>query len=86
MGAVGRHITQSTVNTMTGHTSNPISRKIYESSLNKGRSLCKQYHSCDCPGQYEYDRQYAGEQAAKARLLLQWVMSEKRMHQSFFRR
>lgn len=70
VGAVGRHITQSTVNTMTGHTSNPISRKIYESSLNKGGAFAKQYHSCDCPGQYEYDRQYAGGAGSKSSLLL----------------
>lgn len=34
--AVGRQFTQSTMHTMTGHSSNPISRRAFESSAKKG--------------------------------------------------
>ena len=35
-GAVGRHFTQSAMQTMTGHAGNPISRRAFESSVKKG--------------------------------------------------
>ena len=35
-GAVGRQFTQSAMHTMTGHASNPISRRAFESSVKKG--------------------------------------------------
>lgn len=66
VGAVGRHITQSTVNTMTGHTSNPISRKIYESSLNKGGAFANNITAAIAQGSMNMTGSMQGEQAAKA--------------------
>ena len=66
VGAVGRHITQSAVNTMTGHTSNPISRKIYESSLNKGGAFANNITAAIAQGSMNMTGSMQGEQAAKA--------------------
>ena len=65
-GAVGRHITQSAVNTMTGHTSNPISRKVYESSLNKGGDFANNITAAIAKGSMNMTGSMQGEQAAKA--------------------
>ena len=79
VGAVGRHITQSAVNTMTGHTSNPISRKIYESSLNKGGAFANNITAAIAQGSMNMTGSMQGEQLSPPT----WVMSEKRMHQAF---
>lgn len=66
VGAVSRHFTQSAVNTMTGHTSNPISRKVYESSLNKGGDFANKITAAIAQGSMNMTGSMQGEQAAKA--------------------
>lgn len=65
-GAVGRRFAQSAVNTMTGHSSNPISRKIYESSLNKGGDFANNITAAIAQGNIGTTGSMQGEQASKA--------------------
>ena len=65
-GAVGRQFTQSTVQTVTGQKSNPISSKVFESSVQKGGDFANNVTSAVAQGSIHYTGTMQGSQAASA--------------------
>lgn len=65
-GAVGRQLTQSAMNTMTGQTSNPISRRAFESSVKKGGEFANNVTSAVAQGSINYTGSMTGLQASQA--------------------
>lgn len=65
-GAVGRQFTQSAMNTMTGHTSNPISRRAFESSVKKGGDFANNVTGAVAQGNINYTGSMTGTQASQA--------------------
>lgn len=62
-GAVGRQFTQSAMNTLTGHASNPISRRAFESSLKKGGDFANNVTGAVAQGNINYIGSMTGAQA-----------------------
>ena len=65
-GAVGRQFTQSAMHAMTGHSSNPISRKVFESSVKKGSDFANGVTGAVAKGNISYTGSMTGTQAAQA--------------------
>lgn len=65
-GAVGRHFTQSAMQTMTGHAGNPISRRAFESSVKKGGDFANNVTGAVAKGSIRYTGSMTGSQAAQA--------------------
>ena len=65
-GAVGRQFTQSAMQTMTGHSSNPISRRAFESSVKKGGDFANGVTGAVAKGNINYTGSMTGAQAAQA--------------------
>ena len=65
-GAVGRQFTQSAMHTMTGHSSNPISRRAFESSVRKGGDFANSVTGAVAQGNINYTGSMTGRQAAQA--------------------
>ena len=65
-GAVGRQFTQSAMHTMTGHSSNPISRRAFESSVKKGGDFANGVTGAVAKGNISYTGSMTGTQAAQA--------------------
>lgn len=65
-GAVGRQFTQSAMQTMTGHASNPISRRAFESSVKKGGDFANGVTGAVAKGNISYTGSMTGSQAAQA--------------------
>jgi len=65
-GAVGRQFTQSAVNNATGQGSNPISRKMFESSLQKGGDFANNVTGAVAQGTVSQTGSMQGPRAAKA--------------------
>lgn len=65
-GAVGRQFTQSAMHTMTGQASNPISRRAFESSLEKGGDFANNVTGAVAQGNINYTGSMTGPQAAQA--------------------
>lgn len=65
-GAVGRQFTQSVMNTMTGHTSNPISRRAFESSVKKGGDFANNVTGAVAQGNINYTGSMTRTQASQA--------------------
>ena len=65
-GAVGRQFTQSAMHTMTGHSSNPISRRAFESSVRKGGDFANGVTGAVAKGNISYTGSMTGTQAAQA--------------------
>ncbi|WP_455618725.1 hypothetical protein [Eisenbergiella sp.] len=65
-GAVGRQFTQSAVQTVTGQKSNPISSKVFESSVQKGGDFANNVTSAVAQGSINYTGTMQGSQAASA--------------------
>ena len=65
-GAVGRQFTQSAMQTMTGHSSNPISRRAFESSVKKGGDFANGVTGTVAKGNISYTGSMTGTQAAQA--------------------
>jgi len=65
-GAVGRQFTQSAMHTMTGHSSNPISRRAFESSVKKGGDFANGVTAAVAKGNIGYTGSMTGTQAAQA--------------------
>jgi hypothetical protein len=65
-GAVGRHFTQGAMQTVTGHTGNPISRRAFESSVKKGGDFANGVTSAVAKGSIRYTGSMTGPQAAQA--------------------
>lgn len=65
-GAVGRQFTQSAMHTMTGHSSNPISRRAFESSVKKGGDFANGVTGAVAKGNISYTGSMTGSQAAQA--------------------
>lgn len=65
-GAVGRQFTQSAMHTLTGHSSNPISRAAFESSVKKGGDFANGVTSAVAQGNINYTGSMTGPQAAQA--------------------
>ena len=65
-GAVGRQFTQSAMQTMTGHASNPISRRAFESSVKKGGDFANGVTGAVAKGNISYTGSMTGTQAAQA--------------------
>lgn len=65
-GAVGRQFTQSAVNSATGQSSNPISKRMFESSLQKGGDFANNVTSAVAQGNISYTGSMQGSQAAQA--------------------
>ena len=65
-GAVGRQFAQSVMHTMTGHSSNPISRRAFESSVKKGGKFANDVTGAVAKGNLNYTGSMTGIQAAQA--------------------
>lgn len=65
-GAVGRQFTQSAVQTVTGQKSNPISSKVFESSVQKGGDFANNVTGAVARGSINYTGTMQGSQAASA--------------------
>ncbi|MDD3279878.1 MAG: hypothetical protein PHG16_13545 [Lachnospiraceae bacterium] len=65
-GAVGRQFTQSAMQTMTGHASNPISRRAFESSVKKGGEFANNVTGAVAQGNINYTGSMTGTQASQA--------------------
>lgn len=65
-GAVGRQFTQSAMNTMTGNTSNPISRRAFESSVKRGGDFANNVTGAVAQGNINYTGSMTGMQASQA--------------------
>lgn len=65
-GAVGRQFTQSAMHTMTGHSSNPISRRAFESPVKKGGDFANGVTGAVAKGNISYTGSMTGTQAAQA--------------------
>lgn len=65
-GTVGRHFTQSAMYTMTGHGSNPISRKAFESSVRRGGDFANGVTGAVAKGNISHTGSMTGAQAAQA--------------------
>lgn len=65
-GAVGRQFTQSAGQTVTGQKSNPISSKVFESSVQKGGDFANNVTSAVAQGNISYTGTMQGSQAASA--------------------
>ena len=65
-GAVGRQFAQSAMQTMTGQSSNPISRRAFESSVKKGGDFANSVTGAVAQGNINYTGSMTGRQAAQA--------------------
>ena len=65
-GAVGRQFSQSAMHSVTGQSSNPISRKAFESSVNKGGEFANNVTGAVAQGNISYTGSMTGPQAAQA--------------------
>lgn len=65
-GAVSRQFTQSTMNTVTGQSNNPISRMAFESSMKKGGEFANNVTAAVAKGSISHARTMTGTQAAAA--------------------
>ena len=65
-GAVGRRFTQSAMNTMTGRSNNPITRRAFESSMRQGGDFANGVTSAVAQGNISYTGSMTGPQAAQA--------------------
>ena len=65
-GAVGRHFTQGAMQTVTGHTGNPISRRAFESSVKKGGDFANGITGAVAKGSIRYTGSMTDTQAAQA--------------------
>lgn len=65
-GAVGRQFAQSAMQTMTGQSSNPISRRAFESSVKKGGDFANSVTGAVAQGNINYTGSMTGLQAAQA--------------------
>ena len=65
-GAVGRQFAQSAMQTMTGQSSNPISRRAFESSVKKGGDFANSVTRAVAQGNINYTGSMTGRQAAQA--------------------
>lgn len=65
-GAVGRQFTQSAMHTMTGHSSNPISKRAFESSVKKGGDFANNVTGAVAQGNMNYTGSMTGTQASQA--------------------
>lgn len=65
-GAVGRQFSQSAINTVTGQSSNPISRRAFETSVKKGGEFANSVTGAVAQGNISYTGSMTGPQAAQA--------------------
>lgn len=65
-GAVGRHFAQNAMQVMTGHASNPISRRAFEASVKKGGDFANGVTGAIAKGSISYTGSMTGSQAAQA--------------------
>ena len=65
-GVVGRQFAQSAMQTMTGQSSNPISRRAFESSVKKGGDFANSVTGAVAQGNINYTGSMTGRQAAQA--------------------
>ena len=65
-GAVSRQFSQSAMNSVTGQSGNPISRKAFESSLKKGGEFANKVTGAVAQGSISYTGSMKGAQAAQA--------------------
>lgn len=65
-GTVGRSFTQGAMQSVTGQGGNPISRKLYESSLEKGGEFATNVTGAVAKGSINYTGSMTGSQAAQA--------------------
>lgn len=65
-GAVSRQFSQSAMHTVTGQSSNPISRKAFETSLKKGGEFANNVTGAVAQGSINYTGSMTGPQAAQA--------------------
>lgn len=65
-GIVSRQFTQSAMSTMTGQKNSPVTRKAFESSLQKGGSFANQVTSAVAQGSINRTGSMTGPQAAQA--------------------
>lgn len=65
-GAVSRQFSQSVMNSVTGQSGNPISRKAFESSLKKGGEFANKVTGAVAQGSISYTGSMKGAQAAQA--------------------
>lgn len=65
-GAVGRQFSQSAMHSVTGQSSNPISRKAFESSVKKGGEFANNVTGAVAQGNISYTGSMTGPQAAQA--------------------
>lgn len=65
-GVVGRQFTLSAMKSMTGHSSNPISRHAFESSVKKGGDFANGVTGAVAKGSINYTGSMTGPQAAQA--------------------
>ena len=65
-GAVTRQVSQSAMNTVTGQSSNPVSRMAFESSVKKGGEFANNVTSAVAKGNISHVGTMTGSQAAAA--------------------
>lgn len=65
-GAVGRSFAQGAVHSVTGQSSNPISKRMFESSLEKGGEFANNVTGAVAKGSLNYTGSMTGPQAAQA--------------------
>lgn len=65
-GAVSRQFSQSAMHTVTGQSSNPISRKAFEASVKKGGEFANSVTGAVAQGNIGYTGSMTGPQAAQA--------------------
>lgn len=65
-GAVGRQFTQCAMHAMTGQSSNPISRRAFESSVKKGGDFANNVTGAVAQGNINYTGSMTGTQASQA--------------------
>lgn len=65
-GAVSRQFSQSAMNSVTGQSGNPLSRKAFEASLKKGGNFANGVTGAVAQGSLSYTGSMTGPQAAQA--------------------
>lgn len=65
-GAVSRQFSQSAMHTVTGQSSNPISRRAFETSVKKGGDFANNVTGAVAQGSLNYTGSMTGPQAAQA--------------------
>lgn len=65
-GAVSRQFSQSAINSVTGQSGNPLSRKAFESSVKRGGDFANSVTGAVAQGSISYTGSMTGPQAAQA--------------------